>query len=1014
MADRSGYIGRAPSDSAVTVARQTFSPTGVTTDFTFASGYTVGYLDLFLNGTKLIEGVDYNATDTSTISLVSAAINGDILEGVAYKAFNLGDGSRIGIQSAGILVGNVNTLNFVGAGNSISLNGGAIDVSISGGGGGGGSAGAGGTWGNYDGNTGVTTTKKVKIQNDLEVTGVTTSTGGFVGALTGNASSATILASSRNIGGVAFNGSADINLPGVNASGTQNTSGTAGGLSGTPNIVVGSVTGTTGSFTGNVSVGGTLTYEDVTNVDSVGLITARKGANSSGPFSWNLGTLTTFDPPTGAGSDTATDVAIALGGGHRIVGYFDGYIRSLLEWNQSDNIIIGQSSTGLISGIELKPGSSGSVKSYYNNDIKFQTTGVGASVTGAVAGYDYLQAPFSTTVNFAVTVASKTAAHRYPAGGGSSGSGYVINGVQSPFLTLTPGRTYKFDQSNNTNSTHPLRFYLEADKTTAYTTNVTTNGTPGSAGAYTQIVVTDSTPQVLHYQCSAHGYMGNAVNTNSNVPAVSAEAGVVDFVASGAIANGATVLIKTDGTVTVVAENAVSTPTAGTPDYFEGGTGNLAYSSTTFDSNSNRIVIAYRHSSNPYGGRAVVGTVSGSTITFGTPVEFESGQCNYIGAGFDSTNNKVIIAYQDDGDGQKGKAVVGTVNPSGNSISFGSPVQFEAGRTNHVNVAHVSSSTNRVVIVYCDEDNNNYATAIVGEVNTSNNSISFGTSNTFYNATSSKTNVVYDPDTDRVIAAWAEGSSKGRTVVGTVNGPAKTITWGSTSEFDTNAVNGSLIGLVYSSTDERIIVSWRDSGNYNYGTARVGTVTGGSGNSIAYGSPSVFETSSTNKITSSYDSTNNKVMIAYRDAGNSNYGTAVIGTVNTSNNSITFTTPLVFESAAVSPGNVTSAFASNVGKSVIAYVDGGDSDKAKALVFSSNSNTTNLTTENYIGIAAEAIANGATGKINIIGGVNTGQSSLTVGKTYYVRSNGSLATSAGIPSVVAGTSIASTKIIVKG
>ena len=223
MADRNGYIGRAPSDSAVTVARQTFSPTGVTTDFTFASGYTVGYLDLFLNGTKLIEGVDYNATDTSTISLVSAAINGDVLEGVAYKAFNLGDGSRIGIQSAGTLVGNVNTLNFVGAGNSILLNGGTIDVSISGGG----SAGAGGTWGNYDGVTGVTTTKKVKIQNDLEVTGVTTSTGGFVGALTGNVS--------------------------------------------------GNIAGATGSFTGNVSVGGTLTYEDVTNVDSVGLVTARTG-----------------------------------------------------------------------------------------------------------------------------------------------------------------------------------------------------------------------------------------------------------------------------------------------------------------------------------------------------------------------------------------------------------------------------------------------------------------------------------------------------------------------------------------------------------------------------------------------------------------------------------------------------------------------------------------------------------------------------------------------------------------
>jgi hypothetical protein len=58
---------------------------------------------------------------------------------------------------------------------------------------------------------------------------------------------------------------------------TGNVSGNAGGLTGTPNVVVGSVTGTTGSFTGNVSVGGTLTYEDVTNIDSVGVVTARTG-----------------------------------------------------------------------------------------------------------------------------------------------------------------------------------------------------------------------------------------------------------------------------------------------------------------------------------------------------------------------------------------------------------------------------------------------------------------------------------------------------------------------------------------------------------------------------------------------------------------------------------------------------------------------------------------------------------------------------------------------------------------
>ena len=133
---------------------------------------------------------------------------------------------------------------------------------------------------------------------------------------------------------------------------------------------------------------------------------------------------------------------------------------------------------------------------------------------GNIRGFASTQATYTGSVKtFTVTVATKTAAHRY--NGSGSSNGYVIDGKEAPFLTLTPGRTYKFDQSDSSNSGHPLRFYLEANKTTAYTTNVTTNGTAGSSGAYTQIVVGDTTPMVIHYQCSAHSLMGNAVQTNS-------------------------------------------------------------------------------------------------------------------------------------------------------------------------------------------------------------------------------------------------------------------------------------------------------------------------------------------------------------------------------------------------------------------------------------------------------------------------------------------------------------------
>ena len=90
MADRNGYIGRAPGDSAVVIARQIYAPTGIQTDFTFDSTYTPGYLDVYLNGARLVYPTDYSASDGSTVGLTTHAINGDSLELVAYKAFNVG------------------------------------------------------------------------------------------------------------------------------------------------------------------------------------------------------------------------------------------------------------------------------------------------------------------------------------------------------------------------------------------------------------------------------------------------------------------------------------------------------------------------------------------------------------------------------------------------------------------------------------------------------------------------------------------------------------------------------------------------------------------------------------------------------------------------------------------------------------------------------------------------------------------------------------------------------------
>ena len=104
---------------------------------------------------------------------------------------------------------------------------------------------------------------------------------------------------------------------------------------------------------------------------------------------------------------------------------------------------------------------------------------------------------------YAVTVAS--------VGGGNR---YHFDGVDRPNPTLTRGATYTFDQSDSSNSSHPLRFATAADAagSTQYTDGVSSSGTPGSAGAFTRITVPHNSPSTLYYYCTNHSGMGSSTS----------------------------------------------------------------------------------------------------------------------------------------------------------------------------------------------------------------------------------------------------------------------------------------------------------------------------------------------------------------------------------------------------------------------------------------------------------------------------------------------------------------------
>ena len=98
-----------------------------------------------------------------------------------------------------------------------------------------------------------------------------------------------------------------------------------------------------------------------------------------------------------------------------------------------------------------------------------------------------------------------------------SGNKYFVNGIQQQMPTaLHKGFTYKFDQSDSSNTGHPLRFSTTQDGSN-YTDGVTVVGTPGQSGAYTQIVVADNAPSTLYVKCNIHSGMGFAVTVGANV-----------------------------------------------------------------------------------------------------------------------------------------------------------------------------------------------------------------------------------------------------------------------------------------------------------------------------------------------------------------------------------------------------------------------------------------------------------------------------------------------------------------
>jgi hypothetical protein len=315
--------------------------------------------------------------------------------------------------------------------------------------------------------------------------------------------------------------------------------------------------------------------------------------------------------------------------------------------------------------------------------------------------------------------------------------------------------------------------------------------------------------------------------------------------------------------------------------------------SSSYDSTAQKIVVSWDESGV---GKAMVGTVSGTSIGFGTEVTFKASGAGHTNCVYDANANRTVIAYKDGGDSNYGKAIVGTV--SGTDISFGTEVTYDSVFSQYPNQVY-DANAQKISIVYQNATLGD-GKAVVGTV--SGTTISFGTIITFTTDDLENHVGAYDSAAQKVVYSFRDlgNSSAGTTVVGTISGTD--ISFGTEVVFTSNSV--TKVSTCFQVSGGTVAVIYEDSSDSDKGKVIGGTV---SGTSISFGSNTTYNTGGMyggNFVT--YDSGQAKNVISYGTAAATYQGFGIVNFVGSTN--LTAAALLGISDAAISDtasGNIT-------------------------------------------------------------------------------------------------------------
>ena len=495
--------------------------------------------------------------------------------------------------------------------------------------------------------------------------------------------------------------------------------------------------------------------------------------------------------------------------------------------------------------------------------------------------------------------------------------------------------------------------------------------------------------------------------------------------ASGAITGGKPVVVNTDGTVSEISATAVSVAgSVGTAINTGAADSYTSQYRLAYDTNRDKGMIVYRDDADSNNGNINILSVSGTDVSKSSDVAFHDGNVYYPIITFDSNNNMALVAFRDNSQSGYGRSKI--ISGSGTTATAGGLTTYRSASSSPVAITF-DNDKNRIALFYIASGSTSGSSdmlhCITGEINGAT-SITWRDNQELTDSCTASTggnspvaDACFDSNLNKVVLVYrdAGNSNHGTAVIGTFAGDGESITFGTPVVF--NAANTENLGIDFDSNSNKVVIVYNDRGNSGSNTAIVGTV---SGTTISFGSEVVFSTSSlgeddtnsTNAI--AFDSNTNKMNVFFNKwAGNGNERIyAIEGTV--SGTSISFGTEVNLNSS-TRAFHATTVFDPDTNQNIIAYVDiSGNVNQQIYTPSSTSSNLTASTSEAFIGFAEDTVATGQPVTVNTKGTVDENQSSLTPAQQYFVQTNGTLGTSAGSPSVVAGTAVTATKLIVKG